>query len=159
MDIRHRASSAGRDQLPAGPPLPLGNDQGPRGRMTQDGHRPEVIIGHPPPFPKISGDSRGFPPNLFLHHFFAASKTTPRPSFGTKNEPKVAPKNTENDKKHAPGRSPRKVSQNTQNIEPTGPWNLRFHMECIAKSLFPRFTQNPSESPKNTPKIKQKSMK
>ena len=85
--------------MPAGPPLPLGNDQGPRGRMTQDGHRPEVIIGPPPTFPKILGDSRGFPQNLFLHHFFATSKTTPRPSFGTKSEPKVAPKNTENDKK------------------------------------------------------------
>jgi hypothetical protein len=54
--------------------------------------------------------------------------------------------NTATTKKHAPGRSPRKVSQNTQNIEPTGPWNLRYHIECIAKSLFPRFTQNPSES-------------
>ena len=145
--------------MPAGPPLPLGNDQGPRGRMTQDGHRPEVIIGPRPPFPKIPGHSRGFPQNLFLHHFFATSKTTLRPSFGTKSEPKVAPKNTENDKKNAPRRSPRKVPQNTQKVEPRGPWNLRFHMEGIAKSLFPRFTQNPSESPKNTPQIKQKSMK
>ena len=114
--------------MPAGPPLPLGNDQGPRGRMTQDGHRPEVIIGPPPPFLKILGDSRGFPPNLFLHHFSAASKTTPRPSFGTKSEPKVAPKNTENDKKESEKSAPKYTK-----VEPRGLWNLRFHMEGIAK--------------------------
>ena len=98
------------------PPLPLGNDQGPRGRMTQDGHRPEVIIGHPPLFLKISGHSRALFQTLFLHHFSAASKTTPRPSFGTKSKPKVAPKNAENDKKNAPRRSPRKVARNTQKM-------------------------------------------
>ena len=87
-------SSAGRDQLPAGPPLPLGNDQGPRGRMTQDGHRPEVIIGDPPHFSKFAE----IVPNLFLHHFFDASKTTPKAAFGTKNQPKVAPKSNQNDK-------------------------------------------------------------
>ena len=118
--IRHRASSAGRDQFPAGPPLPLGNDQGPRGRMTQDGHRPEVIIGHPPPFLKF----RKIVANLFLHYFLDASKTTPRATFGTKSEPKVAPKKNQNDKTNAPGRNPRKVYQNRQNTKPTHPWNL-----------------------------------
>ena len=67
--IRHRASSAGRDQLPAGPPLPLGNDQGPRGRMTQDGHRPEVIIGHPPHFLKFPGILGDSPKPVFASFF------------------------------------------------------------------------------------------
>ena len=52
ISIRHHASSAGRDQLPARPPLLLFNDQGPRGIMTQDSHRPEVIVRHRPLFPK-----------------------------------------------------------------------------------------------------------
>ena len=47
--------------------------------MTQDGNRPEIIIA-PPHFLKFSGDSRGFPQNLFLHHFCATSKTTPNPT-------------------------------------------------------------------------------
>ena len=90
-EIRHRAPSAGRDQFPAGPPLPLGNDQG--------SYKP------------------------FFASLFDASKTTPRATFATKNE-KIAPENTQNDKKDAPRRNPRKVCQNTQNTEPTNPWNL-----------------------------------
>ena len=58
--------------------------------MTQDSHGPDVIIA-PPPFPET-------PANSFSHHFSDASKTTPRATFGTKSKPKVAPKNTRNDK-------------------------------------------------------------
>ena len=49
IKIRHHASSAGCDQLPTGPALPLFSDQGQRGTMTQDSPRPEVIIWHPAP--------------------------------------------------------------------------------------------------------------
>ena len=68
--------------------------------MTQDSHRPEVIIGHPPPSLKILRILQNLA-KLFLHNFFDASQTTPKATFGTKNNPKVAPKNTQNDKKIA----------------------------------------------------------
>ena len=100
-------SSARRDQLPAGPPLPLGNDQGPRGRMTQKGDRPEVIIGDPPPITQNSGK---FKENNFLHHFFDASETTPKATYGTKkNQPTVASKRTQNYKKNTPGSVPKYI--------------------------------------------------
>ena len=43
-ESRHRASSAGREQFQAGSPLPLSSEKGPRGTMSQNCPRPEVII-------------------------------------------------------------------------------------------------------------------
>ena len=46
--IRHRASSAARDQLPPGPRCQFSSDQEPRGAMAQDSPLPDVIIERPP---------------------------------------------------------------------------------------------------------------
>ena len=79
----NRSATALRAQGVTSPSkIPLSRDQGPRGTMTQDSPRPEVIIGHP--FSKLFE----FLPFPFLHHCFVASEINPRSTVGVKRRTK-----------------------------------------------------------------------
>ena len=94
--IRHRASSAGRDQLPASfsqAPTQTTRTQDPGGVTKTQEPRPrrEGFIGHPPPFPQILKSVA----KPFFLLFSVPPKINPRIPFGTESEPKVTSKNIE----------------------------------------------------------------
>ena len=159
MDFRHRASSAGRDQLPAGPPpAPL--------------QRPGTWRHHDPGQPRTRGYYRAPPrphslkcPELFVPNSFCCIilSMPPKPLREQPLTPKVTqkchrktPRTTKNTLQEGDREKYAKIhktlSQQTLEI-------CDLKMERIAKSLFPIFTHSPNESPKNTPKVKQKSLK
>ena len=118
-EVRHRASSAGRDQFPAGPLLPLAKDQGPRGTMIQDGPKPEGIIAQSPALPKFYRT-----PDIICVASFAMPPKSFRGQLFTKSETNESPENTRNNEKHAPRKSPRKLYQTKTKTEPADPRNL-----------------------------------
>ena len=91
----------------------------------------------------------------FLHHFFNASDTIPRQTFGTKSEPKVAPKTP--GIKHAPGRSPRKFAKIHKTLSQHTLGD--FTKNVLQNRCFQDLPTTLSSPQKNTPKINQKSMK
>ena len=141
--IRHRASSAGRAQLPAGPPCPL---PGTRGKRHNDPGQPQArgYYRAPHPFSRILWMCCCKP--LFCI-IFRCLQINPRTPFGTKSAHTLTPQKGNNDEKHAPGRRDIKVCQNKQKRHPQTLESMLLHRMYFENHCW----NNPDKSPKNTP--------